>query len=73
MSFSLLNLFHHKISFSKADPLGGGLDEEIEAERLEPEAITLEEGLSEGEIEQFWNSVEKDIENDPDWFRFSDK
>ncbi len=66
-------LFHHTISFSKTDPLGDGLGEEIEAEQLEPEAITLEEGLSEGEIEEFWKSVAKDIENDPEWFRFTNE
>jgi hypothetical protein len=66
------HLFHHSISFSKTDPLGDGLGDEIEAEKLEPEAITLEEGLNEGEIEAYWNSVERDIEKDPEWFRFSD-
>lgn len=66
-----LNLFHHRISFKKADPLGDGLREEIEAERLEPEAITLEEGLSEGQLEEYWQSVEKDIKKDPEWFRFN--
>jgi len=66
-----MQLFHH-ISFKKADPLGDGLREEIEAEQLEPEAITLEEGVNEGELEQYWQSVENDIDKDPEWFRFSD-
>lgn len=67
-----MKLFHH-ISFKKADPLGDGLREEIEAEQLEPEAITLEEGVNEGELEQYWQSVESDIGKDPEWFRFSDE
>lgn len=66
-------LFHPSISFRKIDPLDDGLREEIEAERMEPEAITLEEGVNEGELEQYWTSVEKDIEKDPEWFRFSDE
>lgn len=70
MSF---NLFHRSITFSKADPLGAGLGEEIEAERLEPEAITLEEGLDEGQLEAYWESVERDLENDPEWFRFTNE
>lgn len=66
-------LFHHTISFKKVDPLDDGLREEIEAEQLEPEAITLEKGLSEGQLEEYWQSVEKDIEKDPEWFRFSNE
>lgn len=62
-----LNLFH-RISFSKVDPLDDGLREEIEAERMEPEAIMLEEGINEGQLEAYWQSVEKDIEKDPEWF-----
>ncbi len=65
------HLFHHSISFSKTDPLGNGLQEEIEAEQLETEAITLEEGLDEGQLENYWQSVEKDIEEDPEWFHFT--
>lgn len=66
----LLNLFHlfHRISFNKIDPLGDGLREQIEAERLEPDAITLEEGTVEGELEQRWQIMEEEISHDPDWF-----
>jgi len=67
-----LNLFH-RVTFSKIDPLGDGLREEIQAEQLEPEAITLEEGVNEGELEQYWQSVEEDISKDPQWFRFTDE
>ena len=59
-----LNLFHHVISFKTIDPLGNGLGEEIETERLEPEAITLEEGLNEGEIEAYWQSVQDDLQKE---------
>lgn len=66
-------LFSHHISFKKIDPLGNGLAEEIAAERAEPEAIgTLEEGVNEGELSRFWQSVEADIQNDPTWFKFSE-
>lgn len=68
MKFSL---FHQPISFSRVDPLANGLSEEIEAEQLETEAITLEEGLNEGEIEAYWQSVQQDIQEDPEWFDFT--
>jgi len=66
-------LFHHHISFKKIDPLGDGLREEIEQEQLEPEAIALEEGVNEGELSAYWQSVEQDIEKDPEWFKFSNE
>ena len=59
--------FHH-ITFSKVDPLGDGLREEIEAERLEPEAITLDENLDAAQLEQYLHEV---IE-DPERLEFSD-
>lgn len=65
-------LFHH-ISLPKIDPLGGGLREEILAEQEEPQAIeSLEDGVDEGALSQFWNGVEQDIEKDPEWFKFSE-
>lgn len=62
-----LNLFHHSISFSKADPLGDGLGDDIEAERLEPEAIVLEDGVVEGELEAKWEEIQEEIREDPEW------
>lgn len=61
----------HRISFSQIDPLGGGLDEEINKEQQEPEAITLDD-VSESELTQYWESVESDIQQDPEWFHFSE-
>lgn len=65
-----MSLFHH-VSFAKVDPLGGGLDEEIAKEQQEPEAMTLDD-ISESELTQYWESVESDIEKDPEWFHFSE-
>jgi len=65
-----MSLFHH-ISLPPIDPLDDGLREEIAHEQLEPEAITLEEGIDEGQLTQYWENVEKDIEKDPEWFRFT--
>lgn len=68
-----MSLFSHHISFKQIDPLGNGLREEIVAEQEEPEAIgALEEGVSEGELSQFWQSVGRDIEADPEWYKFSE-
>jgi hypothetical protein len=73
MITDLLQQLFHRVSFRQADPLGGGLREEIEAEQLEPEAITLDDGINEGQLETFWQNVEQDIERDPEWFRFTDE
>ena len=67
-------LFHsQRIQFSKIDPLGDGLGDDIAQEQLEPEAITLEEGIDEGQLSEFWQSVEEDIEQDPEWFHFTEE
>lgn len=66
-----MSLFHH-ISLPKIDPLGGGLAEEIAAEQQTDEIITLDETVDEGQLSSFWNSVEQDIEQDPEWFHFSE-
>lgn len=69
---SLFN-FKHPISFLPIDPLGDGLREDIIAEQLEPEAITLEEEVDEAALAEYWQDVERDIEKDPTWFRFDDE
>lgn len=65
-----MSLFHH-VHLPKVDPLGDGLRDEIQREQLEPEAITLRD-VSEEELESYWNSVESDIQKDPEWFHFSE-
>lgn len=66
-----MSLFHHHVSFSQTDPLGGGLREEIEHEQLEPEAIML--GDEDGsQLVTTWQHIAEDVEKDPDWFAFSD-
>jgi hypothetical protein len=68
---SLLQLFHRSLSFSKVDPLGGGLSEEIAAEQAETDAITLEETLDGQLIAEQWGQAVEELEKDPDWFTFS--
>lgn len=67
-----MNLFSRPISFQKIDPLDDGLREEIAEEQLEPEAIRLEDDVNEAELSAFWQSVESDIEKDPEWFKLND-
>lgn len=66
-----LQIFHRKLSFSKADPLGGGLAEEIAAEQAEQDAITLEETLDGQLIAEQWGRAVEELEQDPSWFKFS--
>ncbi len=68
-----MTLFKHHIAFKQIDPLGNGLREEIVAEQSEPDAITLTETVNENELTQYWQSVERDIEHDPEWFTFTDE
>ena len=32
----------------------------------------LKEQIDENELDNFWDEVEKDIHNDPEWFNFSE-
>lgn len=68
----MLFKFGH-IQFSKIDPLGNGLREEILGEQLEPEAIALEENPDGERLAEFWSAVESDIQHDPDWFNFTEE
>jgi hypothetical protein len=68
----IMTLFKHHISFKQIDPLGAGLREEIAQEQSEPDTITLEEFMDEGKLSNYWQSVESDIEKDPEWFKFTD-
>lgn len=65
-------LFKHHVAFKQIDPLGDGLREEIVAEQNENDAITLSENVNEDELTNFWQSVETDIEHDPEWFTFTE-
>jgi hypothetical protein len=67
-----MSIFHHHIGFSKPDPLGNGLGDEIAAEQREPEAITSLDDTSSQDLEAFWGEVVKDVEKDKDWFSFSE-
>ena len=62
---------HHKPHFSKVDPLGGGLREEIDCEKCGENAIILEEGLQDDALSAFWDHVQQDIHKDPEWFDFA--
>jgi len=69
---SFLQKLHHSLSFSQVDPLGGGLAEEIQAEQSEPDAITLEEQLDGQLLANQWGQAVEELEQDPDWFKFTE-
>lgn len=62
-------LHPHHMQFSKVNPEDNGLLEEIAAERLEPERITLDEGIDGQELSQSWEEMTADLEQDPEWFK----
>lgn len=69
-----MSIFHHQhISFSKADPLGNGLGDEIAAEQQEADAIRSLDDVSAEELNQKWNVIVEDIKKDPEWFDFSNE
>lgn len=53
-----MSLFHH-ISFKPVDPYGDVRDE-IEAEQLAPEAIRLQDDISEAELERRWEEITRE-------------
>jgi len=45
---------------------------ELPPEHRMSEKLDLKENIDENELDAFWDEVEKDIHNDPEWFNFSD-
>lgn len=67
-------LFHtHHVQFAQVDPEDNGLREEIIAEQLEPEAITLEESIDGERLSNAWQEITSDLQQDPDWFKFTEE
>ena len=64
---SLLNY----LQFQPIDPSSDR--DEITPEHQIVQEIDLNEQIDEGQLEQFWNQVEQDIEQDPEWFNFSNE
>ena len=61
----------HSIGFTKPDPLANGLSDEIAAEQKEADAFQTLDDIPAEELSNSWNTIVKDIEKDPDWFKFS--
>lgn len=62
----------HQIQFNPIDPLGGGLDEDIAAERHEPEAITdLSDPIDAQDLAHKWGVLLEEVKEDPEWFDFA--
>jgi hypothetical protein len=59
------------IKFSTIDPLANGLDDEIAAERREPEAIRSLDDIPAEDLSNFWGSVLEEVKKDPGWFDYS--
>lgn len=71
MSLLHPHLVHH-VTFTPVDPLGDGLREDIIAEQSEPDAIDLENGLDEGDLVSYLESITADVKNDSDEFTYSE-
>ena len=66
-----MSIFHHKIHFQTPDPLANGLGDEIAAEQHEADAFKTLDDIPAEELSRQWNVIVKDVEKDPDWFKFS--
>lgn len=71
MSLLHPHLLHH-VTFTPIDPLGDGLREDIIAEQSEPDAINLENGLDEGDLVSYLESITADVKSDVDEFTYSE-
>ena len=69
----MLSLFPPKLAFQPVDPLGDGLGDDIAKEQSEPEATAFQEDLDAGNLTTFWDKVEQDVQQDPEWFTFTDE
>lgn len=42
-------------------------------DRCQNDEISLNEPIDENSLESFWDKVDQDIQNDPEWFSFADE
>jgi hypothetical protein len=63
-----MSIFHQHPHFRPIDPLGDGLGDEIAAERAEPEHIELEESLDSSQLNEAWDAICSDLQQDPLWY-----
>jgi hypothetical protein len=66
-----MSIFQHRIKFADPDPLGDGLGDEIASEQQEADSFQTLSDTSAEELNKQWSAIVKDIEKDPDWFKFS--
>ena len=60
------------LNFLQFQPIDSNDDSEVSPEHRMSEKLDLKENIDESELDAFWDEVEKDIHNDPEWFNFSD-
>lgn len=68
-----MKILRRTIHFNNIDPLGDGLREEIRAEQLEPEAMTLDPVVDADALNQQWSQIVDDLHDDPTWFNFNNE
>jgi hypothetical protein len=67
-----MSIFQHRIKFADPDPLDDGLRDEIASEQREADSFQTLSDTSAEELNKQWSTIVKDIEKDPDWFKFSE-
>ena len=62
------------LNFLQFQPIDPSSDQaEISSNHQQDQQIDLSDSVDEEALEAFWAEVEQDIQNDPEWFTFSDK
>jgi hypothetical protein len=59
-----------KLQFS---PVENSQEEDVRLpSRKSDDNFDLHEQINESDLDDFWNNVEKDIQQDPEWFKFTE-
>lgn len=66
-----MSFFHH-LQFAKVDPLANGLDDDMAHEFDEAAGTDPLADPSGEQLQENWSKIVADVEQDPDWFTFTD-
>jgi hypothetical protein len=62
-----------ELKYLQFQPIDPASDADEDDSHKTPVQIDLNENDDEDQLEQFWEKVEEDIHQDPEWFTFADK
>jgi len=60
------------LKLQPVEPNDDGTSDSPLDDYAQDESISLDDELDEQALDEAWNNIVKDIEKDPEWFRFGD-